>query len=490
MNQNTTYTVVDMETTGTSIKHGDHIIQFSVSFVKNNQIIDSYSTYINDGVEISEEISNLTGITSETIKNAPTFDQVAATIYKKLKNTVFVAHNVNFDFPFLNAFLEKVGFPELDIPAIDTVSLTQIFFPTLNSYRLSDLSSHFNIIHKHPHSSASDAAATAVLLIKITDKIKTIPQTTLKNILDINLELPQDTLSFISSIYQQKQSKKLELPNNLVNVEGIILKKVKSPQFIEKLKVPKFPKTKSKKLKLLEPGYQWRESQSKMMNAIYHNYTDSKKKPTNLIIEAPTGSGKTLGYLIPMAYLVQKGRPVVISTATIALQSQLQKTINHTLNEEFGFGFNSVILKGKNHYLDLNRFLLSLLIDDGNKQSQFIKAKILIWLTETDTGDLDELNLPKKAIIINQINYQAGFSDDNLDLGNYDFINRQTQMLKSADIVITNHNYLYQNARKINETLNQKPYLVVDEASTLSDVAFNSQQKHLWLGTIKKIVGE
>ena len=225
------------------------------------------------------------------------------------------------------------------------------------------------------------------------------------------------------------------------------------------------------------------------MNAIYHNYTDSKKKPTNLIIEAPTGSGKTLGYLIPMAYLVQKGRPVVISTATIALQSQLQKTINHTLNEEFGFGFNSVILKGKNHYLDLNRFLLSLLIDDGNKQSQFIKAKILIWLTETDTGDLDELNLPKKAIIINQINYQAGFSDDNLDLGNYDFINRQTQMLKSADIVITNHNYLYQNARKINETLNQKPYLVVDEASTLSDVAFNSQQKHLWLGTIKKNSG-
>lgn len=489
MNQNTTYAVVDMETTGTSIKHGDHIIQFSVSFVENNQIIDSYSTYINDGVEISEEISNLTGITSETIKNAPTFDQVAATIYKKLKNTVFVAHNVNFDFPFLNAFLEKVGFPELDIPAIDTVSLTQIFFPTLNSYRLSDLSSHFNIIHKHPHSSASDAAATAVLLIKITDKIKTIPQTTLKNILDINLELPQDTLSFISSIYQQKQSKKLELPNNLVNVEGIILKKVKSPQFIEKLKVPKFPKTKSKKLKLLEPGYQWRESQSKMMNAIYHNYTDSKKKPTNLIIEAPTGSGKTLGYLIPMAYLVQKGRPVVISTATIALQSQLQKTINHTLNEEFGFGFNSVILKGKNHYLDLNRFLLNLLIDDGNKQSQFIKAKILIWLTETDTGDLDELNLPKKAIIINQINYQSGFSDDNLDLGNYDFINRQTQMLKSTDIVITNHNYLYQNARKINETLNQKPYLVVDEASTLSDVAFNSQQKHLWLGTIKKNSG-
>ncbi|WP_395318421.1 helicase C-terminal domain-containing protein [Fructilactobacillus frigidiflavus] len=489
MDQNTTYAVVDMETTGTSIKQGAHIIQFSVRFVKNHQVVDAYSTYINDRVEISDEISKLTGITSETIKNAPTFDQVAATIYKKLKNTVFVAHNVNFDFPFLNTFLEKVGFPELEIPAIDTVSLTQIFFPALNSYRLSDLSSHFKITHKHPHSSASDAAATAVLLLKITDKIKTIPQTTLKSILELNLDLPQDTNDFIKSLYQSGNSKSHSLPKDLINVEGVVLKKPKTQNPTDHLKIPQFPTTKNKKLKLLEPNYSWRESQSKMMNLIYRNFNDSKKKPTNLLIEAPTGSGKTLGYLIPMAYLCRKGKSVVISTATIALQNQLQKTVNQVLNQQLGFGFSSVILKGKSHYLDLNRFLLSLIIDDGNKQSQFIKAKILVWLTETETGDLDELGLPKKAMITNQINYQAGFSDDNLDLGSYDFLNRQTEKLKNADLVITNHNYLYQNARKINETLNQKPYLVIDEAAKLSEVAYNAQQNHLWLGTIKQNSG-
>lgn len=489
MDQNTTYAVVDMETTGTSIKQGAHIIQFSASFVKNHQVIDSYSTYINDGVEISSEISKLTGITSETIINAPTFDQVAATIYKKLKNTVFVAHNVNFDFPFLNTFLERVGFPELEIPAIDTVSLTQIFFPTLNSYRLSDLSSHFNIIHKHPHSSASDAAATAVLLIKIVEKIKSIPQTTLKSILDLQLDLPQDTNEFIKSLYQEGEQQPATLSNDLVNIEGIVIKKVQTPHLSNHLKITKFPTTKNKKLKLLEPNYNWRESQSKMMNLIYRNFTDNKKKPTNLLIEAPTGSGKTLGYLIPMAYLGLQGKSVVISTATIALQNQLQKTVTQVLNRQFGFGFSSVVLKGKNHYLDLNRFLLSLIIDDGNKQSQFIKAKILVWLTETDTGDLDELGMPKKAMIISQINYQTGFSDDNLDLGEYDFLNRQTERLKNADFVITNHNYLYQNSRNINETLNQKPYLVIDEAAKLAHVAYNAQQSRLWLGTVKQNSG-
>ncbi|WP_429970928.1 helicase C-terminal domain-containing protein [Fructilactobacillus sp. Tb1] len=489
MDQNTTYAVVDMETTGTSIKQGAHIIQFSVSFVKNNQVIDSYSTYINDGVKVSTEISELTGITNETIKDAPTFDQVAPTIYKKLKNTVFVAHNVNFDFPFLNTYLEQVGYPELDIPAIDTVSLTQIFFPTLDSYRLSDLSKHFNITHEHPHSSESDAAATAILLVKISEKIKSIPRTTLKGILDINLDLPRDTIRFIKSIYQNEAKKPHQLASDLVNVEGLIIKRVQHPHLTSNLSINKFPTTKNKKEKLLTPNFDWRESQSKMMNIIHRNYTDSKKKATNLLIEAPTGSGKTLGYLIPMAYLCKAGKSIVISTSTIALQEQLYHTILKTLNTDLGFGLSAIVLKGKSHYLDLNRFLLSLVIDDGNKQSQFIKAKILVWLTQTNTGDLDELNLPKEAIITNQINYQSKFSDGNLDLGDYDFLNRQAEMLKHADIVISNHNYLYNNARKINETLNQRPYLVVDEAARLSEVAFAAQQDHLWLGTIKQNTG-
>ncbi|WP_413627294.1 helicase C-terminal domain-containing protein [Fructilactobacillus vespulae] len=489
MNQNSIFAVVDMETTGTNIKHGDHIIQFSVDFIEDNQIIDSYSTYVNDGIDISAEITELTGIDNETIQDAPTFDQIAPLIYQKLNQTVFVAHNVNFDFPFLNRSLERVGYPELEIEAIDTVTLTQIFFPTLDSYRLSDLSSYFKIEHEHPHSSESDAAATAILLLKIITKINNLPASVLESILDLNVSLPKDTSTFINLIYSLNKQGEVTLPNDLVNVEGLILKKPAIKKKENELKVTKFPKNKRQKELLFGDHFNWRESQSKMMNIIYNNYSDKKKKPTNLLIEAPTGSGKSLGYLVPMAYLAKDAAPVVISTATISLQNQIKKNVQTQLNNYFGFSLESVILKGKQHYLDLNRFLLNLIIDDGNKQSQFIKAQILVWLTETETGDLDELDLPNNAVIKNQINYQAEIVTNDVELGEYDFLERKRKALKTADIIITNHNYLFENAAKITNQIDEIPYLVVDEAHRLPDMAFASQQKRLYLGTIKQNIG-
>lgn len=114
---------------------------------------------------ISEAITRLTGITNKRVAKAPIFDDVAEVIYGMLANTTFVAHNVNFDLPFLNHELERVGFPALTGPAIDTVQLSQILLPTATSYRLQDLSQLFSISHENPHSADSDAEATANLLI-------------------------------------------------------------------------------------------------------------------------------------------------------------------------------------------------------------------------------------------------------------------------------------------------------------------------------------
>ncbi|POH07669.1 helicase C-terminal domain-containing protein [Fructilactobacillus lindneri] len=490
-NKDTVYSVVDMETTGTDINNGDQIIQFSVVFVQNGKVIDSYSTYVNNGEEIPQEITKLTGISEKTIKNAPTFDQLAPIIYKKLKNTVFVAHNVNFDFPFLNNSLEQVGYPTLDNDAIDTVTLSQIFFPTLTSYRLSHLSSYFHILHDHPHSSFSDAKATADLLLIIYNKINSLPIDTIKSILEINLDLPQQTNDFIKSIYQEKLSKNNNalLSDDLVNVEGLILRKhqikLNNNQEIDK----KFPKTKHQKQLLLENKFKWRESQSKMMNLIYRNYTDSQKTTDNLLIEAPTGSGKTLGYLLPMAFIAAKGKPVVISTATIALQEQLSQILKYEINDYFGFNLNTSILKGKNHYIDLSRFVNNLVVNDDNKLSQFIKAQILVWLTETTTGDLDELHLPTEAAILKQISYQSGKNNFDNEFGEYDFLEWQKKKLQVSDMIVVNHNYLFKNAKKIHENLNTNPYLIIDEAHRLADVAFDSQKQSLWLGTIKLYTG-
>ncbi|XIF20232.1 MAG: hypothetical protein AJITA_00965 [Acetilactobacillus jinshanensis] len=125
---------------------------------------------INPLQTIPERITQLTGITNAMVQKAPTFRNIASLLYHMLQNTVFVAHNVNFDFPFLNHELKEIGYPILKIKAIDTVTMSQILLPTLPSYQLRRISGYFNIVHKHPHSASSDALATAYLLILLIDR--------------------------------------------------------------------------------------------------------------------------------------------------------------------------------------------------------------------------------------------------------------------------------------------------------------------------------
>lgn len=134
MNKKTIYSVVDLEATGTDASADDRIIQFSCTFVQDQKIIDSFSTLINPLKAIPERITQLTGITNAMVKNAPSFRDIASLLYHMLQNTVFVAHNVNFDFPFLNYELKQIGYPQLKIKAIDTVTMSQILLPTLPSY--------------------------------------------------------------------------------------------------------------------------------------------------------------------------------------------------------------------------------------------------------------------------------------------------------------------------------------------------------------------
>ncbi|USS92704.1 exonuclease domain-containing protein [Fructilactobacillus ixorae] len=489
MKANSKYAVVDMETTGTDLQRGDRIIQFSVSFVQNGRQTGAFSTYVNDGVSIPSEITALTGIDQATIETAPSFDQLAPKVYQMLQGTVFVAHNVNFDFPFLNHHLERVGYPALELEAVDTVTLSQLFFPTLGSYRLSDLSRHFQIHHHHPHSSASDAAATAQLLLKISQQISKLPVQTVQAVLDLELNLPQQTTQFIRVNFEAMDQPRQQLPADQVELEGLVLKRHHRNPVENHDRLTKFPLAKKQKERIFQGHFECRPSQSKMMNLVYRNFATTKQPARNLLIEAPTGSGKTLGYLFPLAFLLQSGQAAVISTATINLQEQLQNVVERDLNAGFGFHVQAVVLKSRRHYLDLSRFATALVADDSNQLSQFSKAQILVWLTQTTTGDLDELHIPQNAAILQQVNYQREPQLAESEFGEYDFWHWKMQQVATADVVIVNHHYLNQNAAEVAATLGGQPYLIVDEAQHLPEVAFAAQRKHWWLGGVKTNVG-
>ncbi|HAV52546.1 MAG TPA: DNA polymerase III subunit epsilon, partial [Leuconostoc mesenteroides] len=126
MNANDTFVVVDLETTGHSVKKGGRIIQIGMTFIKKRQIVDHFESFVNPGQLIDRQIQQLTHISQKDVQNAPYFEEIAPLLQNLLQNTVIIAHNVNFDYPYLNDEFERTGFPLLKSAAIDTVQLAQI----------------------------------------------------------------------------------------------------------------------------------------------------------------------------------------------------------------------------------------------------------------------------------------------------------------------------------------------------------------------------
>ena len=131
------YAIVDIETTGGYAANND-ITELAIVLHDGQKIVDKYQSLIRTDREIPRYIQVLTGITPAMLRTAPRFSEIAPKVYELLKDKVFVAHNVNFDFSFIKHNLEACGF-DLDVSKLCTVRLTRKVFPGLPSYSLGNL---------------------------------------------------------------------------------------------------------------------------------------------------------------------------------------------------------------------------------------------------------------------------------------------------------------------------------------------------------------
>ncbi|MFT9155294.1 helicase C-terminal domain-containing protein [Liquorilactobacillus satsumensis] len=465
------YAVVDIETTGTAMDGSNRIIQFSCVLVKDKKIANVFSTMVNPVMKIPEEVQQLTGITARDVRKAPLFDDLAATIYELLQGTVFVAHNINFDYRFLNRELERCGYPALEIAGVDTVQLSQILLPTLPSYRLAYLGRYLNIVHAHPHHADSDAMVTAQLLLFLLKQIENLPVHLLAQICRYKNALLFQTGECFANVLKRKQRLGEPVPDYLQNAAGILLRR--NERSMQKRQTSVFPVSDKDKKKLFLHFLDWRKAQSEMMNQVYGFLKDDLLQ--RVIVEAPTGLGKTLGYMIPAAYAAQKRGSVVISTATTALQTQLVEQVIPLLKQILPFEFEAAVLKGSRNYLDLEKFARSLK-QVQSAQTRLLQLRLLVWLTITKTGDLTELHLTKyQNPLFDEIRHHGPVSlDSNSPFFEFDFVQRQQLLVKSADLIITNHAYLVRHATELGEL--QKRDLIVDEAQHLGSIALKANR--------------
>lgn len=156
------YAITDIETTG-GYAASNGITEIAVYIFDGQQVVDSFETLVNPHQSIPRFVQSLTGITDEMVQLAPSFEEIAPRLVEMFQGKVFVAHNVNFDYSFINHQLQSLGY-HLNCKKLCTVRYARKIFPKLASYSLGNLCRHFEIPLYNRHRAAGDAKATVQLL--------------------------------------------------------------------------------------------------------------------------------------------------------------------------------------------------------------------------------------------------------------------------------------------------------------------------------------
>lgn len=494
------FVALDIETTGLAYQKDD-IIEFGAVRFVNGKPEETINFFINPGRTLPENIKRITGITDDNLKSAPKFAEIIGKILSFIGNSPIIAHNINFDLPFIEYHIRKVrdelvsfdkvvDYIYLTNDKFDTLSLAKIYLPFHNGFSLSQLADYFGIKTVTSHRALPDAMTAGeifmhLLGISLQTEYKDVRQ--IVKILDpsddpiktyfFNL---QNLLSSGKYHFPQKFSKSSFVYStdyyNIIGEEDTPDSGQISTEPIDVNEISGFFEEGGELEKSFRV-YEQRPAQVKMAKAVATAFNSGEY----LVIEAGTGTGKSMAYLLPAIKWSLKnygpfGR-VVISTNTKNLQEQLffkdLPILHNILNEKF----KVVLLKGKNNYLCLDKWF-TVLKDMRYRLSTYERSKILpllLWVQQTETGDIAENNAfaPERNMsiwskFIAENNYCPGKS---CKYYSHCFLWRARNNAKNAHIVLVNHSLLFSDVASDRAVLSEYTNLILDEAHNIEKVA-------------------
>ncbi|MCI2947543.1 ATP-dependent DNA helicase DinG [Staphylococcus caledonicus] len=473
---NTSFAVVDLETTGNQLDY-DEIIQIGITFVRDNKISGTYHSMIRTDLEIPPFIQALTSIEETMLEQAPYFHEVANEIYNQLKDCIFVAHNVDFDLNFLKKAFKQNNITFQPKKVLDTLELFKIAFPTDKSYQLSELAEAHNVPLVNAHRADEDATTTAYLMINAFKKFEQLPLDTLKQLYYLSKNLKYDLFNILFEMVRHHNQSSLD--DKFGQFEQIIYKKqvdLKAPQTKFNGSLKQLYSSVTEALNLT-----YRPQQLYLSEIILEQLMHNDKA----MIEAPLGSGKSLAYLIAaLMYNIETGRHVMISTNTKLLQNQLLQKDIPSLNQALNFKINAALIKSKNEYISLGLISQILKDETSNYEVNILKMQLLIWITETTTGDIQDLNLKggQKMYFDQKVETYVPVRHD---IHYYNYIKRNAHNIQ---IGITNHAHLIHSDYE-NSIYQLFDDCIIDEAHRLPDYALNQVTNELNYSDLKYQLG-
>ena len=162
------YCIIDIETTGNGLK-GNKITEISIFKLDGSRVVNEFTSLVNPQCPIPYFITGLTGIDDETVRLAPTFEEIAQQVLEITRDSIFIAHSVNFDYGVIKEEFRQLGI-DFTRKKLCTVRLSRKLIPGLQSYSLGKLCSAVGIPITDRHRAKGDAQATVTLFKQLLQK--------------------------------------------------------------------------------------------------------------------------------------------------------------------------------------------------------------------------------------------------------------------------------------------------------------------------------
>jgi len=489
-----------LETTGFN-PVTDKIIEIGLVRLTDGEITEKYHTLVNPKQPLGVKIKRLTGLSDQDLADAPELSKVFPEVLNFIGESAIAGHNIDFDLSFL-AMARGQPFPN---PSYDTLELARFVVPDAFNFRLSTLCSIFSIETGAGHRALDDAIVTARLLSVMIQKLKEIDLGVLVQLSSLLAEARSSWHVFTAGLIKNLlrafpdrkisaapywrregvENKSLARREQMDGRERLLL----DPEGIASLVGKEGP------LAEAIPGYEYRPQQEAMIREVTRALNEEKY----LLLEAGTGVGKSMAYLLPaVLWSIKNKERVLVATNTINLQEQLWLKDIPVLAGVIREPFRVALAKGRQNYICLRRWVSALRSLHQPDEAAFF-ARVLTWLTLTKTGDRAELNItPGEGEYWLTICGDAdGCLGSRCRHQRDCFVHRARRAAEEADLVITNHSLLFSDVRAENRVLPAYGPLIIDEAHHLEDSATTHLGRQVsqssisrWLGVAGKTLGK
>ena len=493
------FTALDLETTGLSSQN-DAIIEVGAVRVRGGEISAEFSRLIDPGRPLPRFITRLTGIHDADLDGQPAIEDILPELLEFLGGDALVAHNASFDIGFLNAQLEREGRPPLSNPILDTLLLSNVLLPRLRDHRLATLTAYYGVDLERAHRAIDDTRATAEVYLALTGELAALDPEVAALLTRLAAGAGEGAATFFEQGLRRSMANVLhskiaaapgrpDLMQSFTNLSGAV---DEGPLRPEEGFQPE-PLDVDHLVGLFGPGtplgqalgcYERRPQQIRMVEAVARAF----HRGEFLAVEAGTGTGKSLAYLVPaVAWAVRNRCRVIISTHTKNLQDQLFYKDIPLLHQALETPFVSALVKGRSNYLCLNKWHR---IIEGSEpvltDREWIDLLPLVpWVHRTTTGDVAENTGFRGggelwSKLCAERNYCLG---PRCPYHGRCFLMRIRRAAAEAHIVVVNHSLFFSDLAAENAVLSEYDFVIFDEAHRLEEVATQYLGRELnWWG--------